>query len=198
MCRGLTASASRRRGFSPPALYPAFSSDTFHGRVTRWHKTARHYVAVVRVRMTRRVSVSIHLAAGYATSYEVFPARWDSKTDLLIKMRTNNNRRHSWRMHSFRQFFLGTLVLACCRTSYGQSKLPPEKKKRKYLISFCSWKFTFLFNLFIKKFFFVLLKLRIYRKKLNIKVNLYKIKQCITNWKCYNDCNLQVQDLVFV
>lgn len=85
--RGLTAPAriERRRAFLS-ALFPS-STDTFNGCVTRWHKTARHYVAVVRVRMTRRVSVSIHLAASYATLYETFPVTGDLREDLLIKMR---------------------------------------------------------------------------------------------------------------
>lgn len=67
---GLTAPATGRHRGVCQTFFPP--SDTFNGRVTRWHKMARHYVAVVRVRMSRRVSVSIHLAAGNAASTKHF------------------------------------------------------------------------------------------------------------------------------
>lgn len=51
-------------------------------------KTTRHFVAVVRVRMTG-VSVSIHLAADYAVSHEAFPAGGEPRDDPLMKMRAD-------------------------------------------------------------------------------------------------------------
>lgn len=67
------------RGFHS-TLFPSLS--TFDGCVTRWHKTARHYVAVVRVRMTG-VSVSIHLAAGYVALHKTFPVGGEPRDDSM-------------------------------------------------------------------------------------------------------------------
>lgn len=100
MCRGSTAPArtelSSLVGVSEPALFPPL--DTFNGRVICWHKTTRHFVAIVRVRMTG-VSVSIHLAAGYAASHEAFPAGRKPRDDPLMKMRADKmlSRRYCWR-----------------------------------------------------------------------------------------------------
>lgn len=138
-------------GVSLPPFFP--SLNTFAGRVTRWHITARcarHYVAVVRgsgwpdecqYRFTWLLVMPPQSGA--------FPDRGDSRRRWTRWSRCASIRCSRWhrrRMCNFRQLLLGIVILVTLyRISYGQSK-PSETIK---------WLFNWFFRTFAHSYIYI-------------------------------------------